>query len=310
MRKDYQSSRSKCAEVPVSKKLLAPQLKQQVGHDLSRRQFTRRLWGAAALLSGGAAVGATWLLTRRGTAENLKARAERSNIPTYGFKVVKEYPHDRDAYTQGLLFHDGFLYESTGKEGQSTVRKVELATGKVLDSTRLHRDYFGEGLALVGDELFQLTWKNQVVLVYDRATLREKRRLRYEGEAWGLTFDGKRLVLSDGSDTLSFLDPKTLKVEATVPVRLDGAALDELNELEYIDGEVWSNVFYRDVIARINPKSGAVVGCIDLTKLWPAKHRPDRDNVLNGIAHDAKGKRLFVTGKNWPKLYEIEIVKS
>jgi glutamine cyclotransferase len=262
------------------------------------------------VVGGGAAIGATWLLARRETSESVKARAERASVPTYGFEVVKTYAHDADAYTQGLLFHKGEFYESTGREGKSTVRRVELATGKVLQSSRLAGNLFGEGLALVGDELFQLTWQNEIALVYDRDTLREKRRAGYKGEGWGLTYDGKHLILSNGSDVLQFLDPGTFKVQRRISVKLDGSALKDLNELEYVVGEIWANVWYVDGIARIDPKSGKVIGWIDLAKLWPAKDRPDRENVLNGIAYDEKDKRIFVTGKNWPKLYEIKVVKS
>jgi glutamine cyclotransferase len=240
----------------------------------------------------------------------VRAEAEQKNIPVYRFEIVKSYPHDTGAFTQGLVFDGGHLYESTGLEGQSSLRRVEIATGKVLQRHDLARELFGEGLALVGDELIQITWKNQVAIVYDKATLREKRRIRYRGEGWGLTYDGEHLVLSDGTANLYFVDPATFRVVRRVTVNEAGTARENLNELEYVNGEVWANVWYQDYIARIDPKTGRVVGWIDLTKLWPAGQRREDQAVLNGIAHDPKENRLFVTGKNWPRLYEIRVVAS
>jgi glutaminyl-peptide cyclotransferase len=266
----------------------------------SRRRFARQLWGTAAVLACGAGVGAWWLWSR--------SWADASKVPNFGFEEVKSYPHDPQAFTQGLVFHEDGLYESTGLEGQSSLRRVELETGKVLDRVNLDARLFGEGLALVEDELFQLTWQNGVCLVYDRKTLRKKRTHQYEGEGWGLAFDGKHLILSDGSFTLRFLDPKTFRVEHRVVVTLGGKKLGDLNELEYVNGEVWANVWFKDYLARIDPKTGKVNSVVDLAALWPWKQRTDDGQVLNGIAHDPKGKRLFVTGKNWPKLHEIRVV--
>ncbi len=266
---------------------------------LSRRGFARLLWVAA--LAG---------CSDRVSPDAVRTRVEDKDIPTYGFEVVKTFPHDPRAFTQGLVFHDGKFYESTGQEGESSLRHVEIETGKVLTKVDLARDLFGEGLALIGDELFQLTWKNGIAIVYDRATLREKRRHRYQGEGWGLAYDGTSLVMSDGTATLRFIDPKTFRVVRRVSVTIDGTALKDLNELEYIDGEVWANVWYQDGLARIDPKSGKVTGWVNLGTLWPQKQRPSEDHVLNGIAYDATGKRLFVTGKYWPKLYEIRLVQS
>jgi glutamine cyclotransferase len=301
-------------EVPVSNKPHPPVAAgQKPGTDaaVSRRRFLLG-FGGAAVIAGGAAIGATWLLTRGETSEQLKARARESNIPIYGIEVVKSYPHDDEAFTQGLLFHNGELYESTGLEGRSTVRRVALATGKVLDSTRLAPELFGEGMALVGDELIVVTYKHRLALRYDRATLRLKDELKdaYEGEGWGLTYNGKHLILSNGSSTLQFLDPKTFRTQRLVEVKLADSAVKKLNELEFIEGEVWANIWQEDTICRIDPQSGRVTGWIDLGKLWPGSERTATADVLNGIAYDARDKRIFVTGKCWPKLYEIKLVKS
>jgi glutamine cyclotransferase len=223
----------------------------------------------------------------------------------YGYEVVKSYPHDPDAWTQGLAIDGGQLYEGTGMERESTLRRVELATGKVIDQVRLDDELFGEGIAILGDEIFQLTWKHGVCFVYDKKMLKRTRELHYKGEGWGLTHDGKHLILSDGTATLRFLDPKDFREVRRVEVTHPGRPLAKLNELEYVKGEVLANVWYTDRIARIDPKTGRLTGWIDLTGLL--RRRPHEDAVLNGIAHDAKADRLFVTGKDWPRLFEIRI---
>lgn len=225
--------------------------------------------------------------------------------PTYAFEVVRIFPHDPKAYCQGLVFADGVLYESTGKFGESTLRKVELATGKELQSRPLDRNLFGEGLTLWNDRLIQLTWQNNFGIVYDRDTFREVRRFGYNGEGWGLTQDGRQLIMSDGTATLRFLDPKTFQVSRRLLVQSQGRRVDQLNELEYVRGEIFANIWYKDQIARISPQTGEVTGWIDLHGLLP--ERPDREAVLNGIAFDRETDRLFVTGKNWPKLFEIRL---
>jgi glutamine cyclotransferase len=227
-----------------------------------------------------------------------------------GFKIVHEYPHDPDAYCQGLVYDDGVFHESTGRRGHSTVRTVEIETGKVLRKTDLPANYFGEGLALVGDRLIQITWEEELARIYDRDTLKALDQFEYKGEGWGLAFDGTYLVMSDGSDKLFFRDPKTFKEVRRVAVKMKGAPLTELNELEMVEGEVWANVWKKDYIARIDPATGEVVGVIDLSGIFDRHKIDDDDAVLNGIAYDPKGKRLFVTGKLWPKLFEIEVVSK
>jgi glutamine cyclotransferase len=226
--------------------------------------------------------------------------------PATGFEIVAAYPHDPNAFTQGLAVADGKLYEGTGQYGASSIRLVDLASGRVLKQRPLNAMYFGEGIAILDGKLYQLTWQNGVGIVYDLATFDLQRTFRYTGEGWGLTHDGKRLVMSDGSATLRFLDPETFAVVEQLVVRDGDRPIDKLNELEYINGEIWSNIWYEDRIARISPKTGAVLGWIDLGALYPRSARGS-EAVLNGIAYDAAAERLFVTGKNWPQLYEIEI---
>jgi glutamine cyclotransferase len=252
-----------------------------------------RRWVLLAALFGMGCGGVVWVLAR-----------ERAP-PTYGFEVAHAYPHDPHAYCQGLIFADGALYESTGKFGESKVRKVELETGRELQSQPLDRTLFGEGLTLWDGQLFQLTWQNQVGIVYDRDSFRELRRFGYNGEGWGLTQDGQHLIMSDGTATLRFLDPKTFQVVRRVLVQSQGRRVDQLNELEYVRGEIFANIWYKDYIARISPRTGEVTGWIDLRGLLP--QRSDREAVLNGIAFDRETDRLFVTGKNWPKLFEIRL---
>ncbi len=231
-------------------------------------------------------------------------------IEVYGFRVVRTYDHDPAAYCQGLVFDAGELLESTGREGQSSVRIVELETGKVLKKERLPPDLFGEGLALVDGELFQLTWEEGIARVYDRTTLAYLREFEYTGEGWGLAYDGEHLIQSDGSEVLRVRDPKTFEVIRRIHVEVDGQPVLKLNELEMVEGEIFANIWKTDYIARIDPRSGRVLGYIDLGGLFDPSKIPDEDAVLNGIAYDPAKKRLFVTGKLWPKLYEIEIVEK
>ncbi len=228
--------------------------------------------------------------------------------PVQGFKVAHTYPHDPDAFTQGLFFHDGFLYEGTGLRGRSSIRKVELETGKVLQQVDLPGEVFGEGITLWGDRIIGLTWQEGVAFVLDLKTFKLWRKFNYAGEGWGLTHNDKELIMSDGTPELRFLDPLSFKELRRVKVTADGRPIDELNELEWVDGEVYANIWQTDRIARINPKTGVVTGWIDLAGLLP--QRRSSDDVLNGIAYDAKTKRLFVTGKLWPKLFEIQLAKA
>jgi glutamine cyclotransferase len=221
-------------------------------------------------------------------------------VPT----VVARYPHDPNAFTQGLIFLDGALYESTGRRGQSSLRRVELATGRVERFVPLEPRYFGEGLTEFEGRLIQLTWESGVGFVYALADFSLEERFRYEGEGWGLTHDGERLIMSDGTATLRFLDPADFRVIGTLPVTEDGLPVANLNELEYIDGEVWANLWTEDHVVRIDPDTGQVVGRIDLGALYPAAQRPG-DAVVNGIAWDEAGDRIFVTGKLWPAIFEV-----
>ncbi|MER2600271.1 MAG: glutaminyl-peptide cyclotransferase [Caldilineales bacterium] len=232
-----------------------------------------------------------------------------TTLPVFGYRVVAEYPHDPAAFTQGLVYQDGIFYEGTGLRGQSTLRKVEPKTGDVLVAVPLPEPYFGEGIAVAGDRLFQLTWQEQTGLIYHKDSFELLATWRYQGEGWGLTTDGERLIMSDGSSELRFLDPATQAELGRVAVTdATGAPLLRLNELEYVQGEVWANIWQTDRIARIDPASGQVLGWIDLTGLLSAADRTQRVDVLNGIAYDPATGRIFVTGKWWPKLFEIEIV--
>jgi glutamine cyclotransferase len=226
----------------------------------------------------------------------------------YGFKIVAVYPHDPGAFTQGLVVDHGQLYEGTGQYGASSIRRVDLETGRVQKLRPIDDQFFGEGITILGDKLYQLTWMNGVAFVYDASTFAVQKTLRYSTEGWGLTHDGSELILSDGSATLRFLDPATFETVREITVRDGATPIDRLNELEYIDGEIWANVWYDDRIARVSPADGTVLGWIDLASLHPRAARRG-DDVLNGIAYDKDTKRLFVTGKNWPQLYEIEVVR-
>src|SRR5262245_4762088 len=231
------------------------------------------------------------------------------SIPVYAYDIVNRYPHDREAFTQGLIYRDGFLFESTGLNGRSTLRKVRLDTGAVVQRQDVPRRYFAEGLTEFGNELFQLTWETGVGFVYDRESFKVRRRFSYRGEGWGLTHDGSRFILSDGTPTLRFLDSKTLAEVGRVQVKDGDRDVDDLNELEFVNGLVYANVWLTDRIAMIEPATGRVVGWIDLSGLAPMPSQ-FTNAVLNGIAHDPVGNRLFVTGKLWPTLFEIRIKRQ
>lgn len=226
---------------------------------------------------------------------------------TIGYRVVAAYPHDRGAYTQGLVYVDGALYESTGQYGRSRLRRVDLATGRVLEEVALADRYFGEGLAAVGDRLFQLTWRAGKVFVYGLRTLDRLAELEREGQGWGLAYDGEHLILSDGSERLYFLDPGTLAERRRVRVHDASGTVRNLNELEHVDGNIYANVWQSERIARISPRDGRVTGWIDLAGLLsPMERRADTD-VLNGIAYLPASGHLLVTGKHWPRLFEIAL---
>ena len=235
----------------------------------------------------------------------LPACSTAAKVREYRVKVVKEYPHDPSAYTQGLFFHGGKLYESTGQYGTSSFRTVDLQTGKSLTSMQFNRTYFVEGSVIFGDDLYILTWMNKVVFKYDPATLTYRSTQGYPREGWGLTTDGKSLIASDGTANLYFMDA-SLKVEKTLPVKLNGRPVRFLNELEWIDGKIWANVYTTDLIVIIDPKSGAVEATVDCSGLLPQSLRDGNTDVLNGIAYD--GKHIYLTGKNWKRLYQIELI--
>ena len=234
--------------------------------------------------------------------------ASAASVPTYGYTIVATYPHDPEAFTQGLQYLDGFLYEGTGLNGRSSIRKVKLETGAVLQKRDVGPQYFGEGITVWKGTLLQLTWQSGMAFTYDRNTFTPKRTFTYKGEGWGLTQDATGLIMSDGTSELRMLDPLTFRERRRVRVKSDGKAVESLNELEFVKGEVFANIWQTDLIARINPATGAVTGLIDLSGLLPARDRVGTD-VLNGIAYDAARDRLFVTGKLWPKLFQIRLVK-
>jgi glutamine cyclotransferase len=237
--------------------------------------------------------------------------ARQDAIPRYGFVVRHTYPHDPQAFTEGLSFRDGYLFESTGWHGHSTLRKVDVATGKVLRQALLSFEFYGEGSTPVGSELVALTYTSQVGFVYDRDTFALKRHFRYTGEGWGLASDERFVYMSDGSASIRVLEAATLRELRRVRVTARGIPVDRLNELEIVEGELFANVWGTDLIARIDPRTGNVVGWIDLHGLLPRGQRgtANGEAVLNGIAWDSKARRLFVTGKLWPRLFEIELVR-
>lgn len=227
--------------------------------------------------------------------------------PVYGFHVEHTYPHDPAAFTEGLFYKDGYLYESTGLEGRSSVRKVKLETGEVVQQRSISPAYFGEGIVFWKDRLIELTWRSQIGFVYDLASFAPKATFHYRGEGWALTRDSRRLIMSDGTADLRFLDPESLKEEGRLHVTADGAPVGDLNELEAVKGKIYANIWQTSRIACIDPKTGRVLNWIDLGPLAQANQNGNPDAVLNGIAYDAKNDRLFVTGKLWPSVYEITI---
>ena len=267
------------------------------------------LFLAASLLCG---CGNTPARSQKASKNNPAAPAS-AEPRQYTYRVKAVYPHSSKAYTQGLLWHDGRLWEGTGQNGQSVVQTLDLASGSADVLARLPRSEFGEGIAILGDELFQLTWQSNTAHVY-RITadgrLEKSREHRYPGEGWGITSDGEKLYMSDGSSNLYRVDPATFRREGRVTVTFRGEPVPYLNELEWIDGRIWANVYVTDQIVIIDPATGRVEGVVDLTGLLPDEDRTPTTDVLNGIAWDPVAKRLFVTGKNWSKLFEIEIIEQ
>ena len=231
-----------------------------------------------------------------------------SKAPQYGYTVVRSYPHDPKAYTQGLEYFDGFLYEGTGLKGSSAVRKVDIESGKVVQDVKLHPQYFGEGITIAQGRVFQLTWQDKTGFVYDAKTLKFIRNFSYFGEGWGLTHDATGLIMSDGTSTLRFLEPTRFRETRRIKVMDAGVPIERLNELEMVRGEIWANVWQTDFIVRISPKEGRVLGWINLKGLLGGPTvKLSSEAVLNGIAFDAQKNRVFVTGKLWPRIFEITV---
>lgn len=239
-----------------------------------------------------------------------RASGPTGPLPSYTYSIVRSYPHDRGAFTQGLIVRNGFFFEGTGMNGRSGIRKVKIETGEILQTRPLATEYFGEGITEWKGAIVQLTWQNGIGFVYDMNTFERTKTWTYKGEGWGLTHDGRRLIMSDGTAQLRFLDPVTFKETGRITVRDQRGPVQSLNELEYVKGEIYANIWQTDRIARISPKDGRVVGWIDLSGLLSAAERGTPDAVLNGIAYDEAADRLFVTGKLWPRVFEIKLVKK
>lgn len=273
------------------------------------------------------------MLSCSGSANNSKPNAatvsnantaRQAPLPVYGYEVVRSYPHDPKAFTEGLFYHDGFFYESTGEEKRSSIRKVEILTGKVVQKWDLPPDDFGEGSAMIGDKIYMLTWRQGIGRVFDAKTFTLLREFSYQGEGWGMTTDGTNLFFTQSTHVIKVIEPETFKTVRTIPVmREDGKPLMQINELEWVKGEIWANVWHSErpeilgkpnYIARIDPNSGKLLGWIDLAGISPDDQPRSDDpydekaeNTLNGIAYDAAGDRIFVTGKQWKKIYEIKL---
>ncbi|MEM8530888.1 MAG: glutaminyl-peptide cyclotransferase [Chloroflexota bacterium] len=237
-----------------------------------------------------------------------QASAQPPGTTQYTYRVLNTYPHNPNAFTQGLIYEQGILYEGTGLYGESSLRRVNLTTGDVLQQHNLGEQYFGEGITIYGNRIIQLTWQENTGFIYNKENFELICTFEYPTEGWGITHDGRQLIMSDGTSTLYFWDPHTLAEIGRITVSDDGVPIDRINELEYIDGEIYANIWLTDEIIRIDPQTGHVVGRIDLTGLLPEEDRTQTTDVLNGIAYDTENDRLFVTGKLWPKLFEIELV--
>lgn len=239
-----------------------------------------------------------------------RAAPDWQKFRNLGYELVKELPHDTAAYTQGLQLWQGHWIEGTGGYGVTSLRRVDTNTGRVLLQKDIAREYFGEGITVLNGKIYQLTWKNETGFVYDAQTFKWQKNFAYSGEGWGLTTDGTHLIMSNGSDRLRYLDPNTFRVVKEIAVRLDGKPVTQLNELEFIEGEIFANVWFRDEIVRIHPADGTVLGVIDLSGIDAKETRKQQDFVLNGIAYDAATGEIFVTGKCWPKIYQIRLVEK
>jgi glutamine cyclotransferase len=233
-----------------------------------------------------------------------------AQTPEYTYQVIHTYPHDPNAFTQGLEYRAGYLYESTGLKGRSSVRKVQLDTGKVLQQIDIDAQYFGEGITVLNQKITELTWQAETGFVYDQSTFHQQRTFNYPGEGWGLANDGENIYMSDGSAQIRIWDPLSLQEKRRITVHDRGQTVLNLNELEWVRGEIYANIWQKDVIARISPVDGRVLGWIDMAGILPAADRTGQEDVLNGIAYDVLGNRLFVTGKLWPRLFEIKVVPA
>jgi glutaminyl-peptide cyclotransferase len=249
-------------------------------------------------------------LAPRGNGQSGTHMRPAASPPEYTFKIIHVFPHDPNAFTQGLTYRDGFLYEGTGLQGRSSLRKVRLETGEVVQRTDLPQEFFGEGITILNNQIFQLTWQTQTGFVYALNDFRELRRFSYMGEGWGLATNGREVFMSDGTAEIRVLDGGTLVEKRRLKVHDGDTAITRLNELEFVEGEIFANVWETDRIARISPQSGRVIGWIDLTGILSPVFRRGADAVLNGIAYDPAGKRLFVTGKLWPSIFEIQLVSK
>jgi glutamine cyclotransferase len=238
-----------------------------------------------------------------------KAPATNGPPAKYGYQIVNIWPHDSNAFTQGLILMDGKLLESTGEQGRSSLRRVELETGKVLKKVDVPEPYFAEGIAMLNGKVYQLTWQHHIGFIYDAQTFERTGQFNYDGEGWGLATDGQSLILSDGSSRIRFINPADFKVTKTITVRDGTHEVDQLNELEYVNGEIYANVWHDNRIAAIDPQNGHVNSWIDLHGLMPQEELQDSEAVLNGIAYDQANNKLFVTGKLWPRLFEIRVKK-
>jgi glutamine cyclotransferase len=265
------------------------------------------LLGSFGLLGTAGAFGACGDRQGDGAPATDTSAALPLRTPTYAYEVVATYPHDPAAFTQGLQWHEGRLFESTGQVGTSWLREVELESGRVVRQQPLEAPHFGEGMVILGGTLYQITWQSGKAFTYDWTSFKRTGSFSYDGEGWGLTTDGTAVIMSNGTSVLTWRDPKTFAVQKQLTVSDHGTPVSQLNELEWVKGEIWANLWQSDQIARINPATGEVTGWIDLQGILPALDRTGKEDVLNGIAYDAAGDRIFVTGKLWPKLFEIRI---
>jgi len=276
----------------------------------SRAAAAAVLLGAVGFITTAGAFGACGTDAPRAdgvVADSTAGSTAAARTPTYGFELVTEHPHDPGAFTQGLQWFDGRLFESTGQVGTSGIREVDLKSGRVIRSRELAPPHFGEGIVILGEKLYQLTWETNKAFVYDWKTFTPTGEFTYEGEGWGLTTDGTSLIMSNGSPILAWRDPKTFAVQKSLEVTDNGTPVKALNELEWVKGEIWANVWQSEQIARIDPATGKVTGWIDLTGILSTLDRTGKEDVMNGIAYDADADRYFVTGKLWSKLFEIRL---